>query len=1228
MSLSSMIDKIKSIHVLFVVSVLLSIIFASIYKHNTDGAFNLRSFRTTLIEKKHEAQEYSTGVLKALDKETPWKLVEKSLNDKPEGYDFLIYENDSLVAWSDQMLSYNNEGIQQFDQQVVKLENEWAWVHVYKHHKQKVISIISLRKEYPYNNAFLHDAYTIASPFNDDCKLITKQIEGQLQVTDEDGTFLFSIENCQKENAIYAYISIMFFIICLLIYFSVIINELKKAKSNKVKWIIFYGSTLFIFILYAAHSYLNWPGILFETALFSPIHFGVNRFLSNLGSLLFFAILVYMHALLFYRYIDLGSSSFGGKILWRKYLMLVFNIVIGVAIWFVANHIIIEMFDHSPVATLVFKVTDIQVYGVVRIFITALLWLSSVLVLEKMLRSFYLHFTKRLQLIVLCVVVAISLLFCHNLLHYIIQVGVILLYMLLLWIKQNPNRHAYTSFIWFIFFFAAYAVVVFLIHYVDKENEERRLLIDNLSFRLILEEDPLSELLLKEKEQLINKDTFLLQELTKPNMDVRQIQRHLSKVYFDGYLSRYDLQLIPCWPGGEVRLTQTDSLYDCYSYFKGILKNHGTKVLGSNNYYFMSSPVDVITYFGVFTFYANSDQEVTLFLELVAKPFFEGAGYPELLLTERERKLKEPFTHYSYGKYVNQELVKQTGDFSYSKEVFSKGSELENYGTFRYKGFDHMVYHPEDDVTIILSLPVIDFNMLLVAFSSFFIFYFVFGSILVSIIKVKKGQLFRNFSIHERIQVSIISLMFLLLIAIAGGSVWQSLNRFEEKNHQILSEKTKSILMELEHKIGSKVDITEEDEAYLTSLLTKFSNVFYTDINMYSLEGRLMATSRPELYEKGLQSHLMNSAGFLAMRNNLENEFIQYEKIGDLEFLSAYVPFFNNKNEIMAYINMPYFIGTSEIREEVSSLVMGILNFYLIFLIIVFALTVVISRRITYPLLVVQDKMSRLQLGVRNEKIEYKWNDEIGKLVTEYNRMVDELASSAENLAKSQRELAWREMAQQIAHEIKNPLTPMKLSIQYLELARQDDADDFDMKLKRVSSTLIDQIDKLSSIASEFSNFAKMPAAQREQINIIESLLQCVHLFDKEEKVVFRVINRVGGEYLVYADPKQLISVFNNLIKNAMQAIPDKQDGLIEVHIEDVDDNIVIRVKDNGRGIPDEIKDKLFMPNFTTKSSGMGLGLAIVKNMVNINKGEIWFETELNVGSTFSVKFPKNDLLS
>jgi nitrogen fixation/metabolism regulation signal transduction histidine kinase len=269
----------------------------------------------------------------------------------------------------------------------------------------------------------------------------------------------------------------------------------------------------------------------------------------------------------------------------------------------------------------------------------------------------------------------------------------------------------------------------------------------------------------------------------------------------------------------------------------------------------------------------------------------------------------------------------------------------------------------------------------------------------------------------------------------------------------------------------------------------------------------------------------------------------------------------------------------------------------------------------------IKDKLSQIKLGRKNEKIAWVRNDEIGGLISEYNRMIDELAESAELLARSERESAWREMAKQVAHEIKNPLTPMKLSIQHLQRSWEDKAPDWSERLGRFTRTMIEQIESLNKIAAEFSDFAKMPKAKNENIDIAEILENAVDLF-QDNKLQINIENTCNEPLIINADKTQILRIFNNLIKNAIQAINDIDKGRIDIHLSNTEMSFLVKISDNGEGIPAEQKDKIFSPNFTTKTGGMGLGLAMVKNIVESYQGKIWFESEQGSGTTFFVEFP------
>jgi nitrogen fixation/metabolism regulation signal transduction histidine kinase len=294
---------------------------------------------------------------------------------------------------------------------------------------------------------------------------------------------------------------------------------------------------------------------------------------------------------------------------------------------------------------------------------------------------------------------------------------------------------------------------------------------------------------------------------------------------------------------------------------------------------------------------------------------------------------------------------------------------------------------------------------------------------------------------------------------------------------------------------------------------------------------------------------------------------------------------------------------------------------YIFLFLLAGAVSIAVGNSITRPLSRLAENVKKFKLGKHNEALQWDSNDEIGILIKNYNNLTTEVVNSAELLAKTQRDMAWREMAKQVAHEIKNPLTPMKLNIQYLEKVIQSDPDSAHLMIQRISGTLIEQINNLTQIADEFSNFATLPKAANEKI-ILNEVVEHIHdLFRKRDDMEIELLEPMNEIY-VFADRNHLVRVLNNIVKNAIQAVPEYRRGKIIIDLQVVDAMARIKVSDNGLGIPEDMKDKVFTPNFTTKSSGTGLGLAISANMMETMNGRIYFNSKPNEGTDFYIELP------
>jgi len=547
----------------------------------------------------------------------------------------------------------------------------------------------------------------------------------------------------------------------------------------------------------------------------------------------------------------------------------------------------------------------------------------------------------------------------------------------------------------------------------------------------------------------------------------------------------------------------------------------------------------------------------------------------------------------------------------------------EEFTEIKQKGVSHLVYRQDDRGRIVISRQVMGFMDYVAAFSYVFVFIYLAGNLLLFIIRFPSNVRQFRYDFKNRIKLSFVALLVLSLIIVGAGTIYYNVKQYQERTYQQISEKLQSVLVEMEQKLGGEPYLTADYAEYLRYLLSKFSNVFYVDINLYDAQGDLLASSREQVFDAGLLFRKMNPEAYSALEIDQQGRYIHQERIEGMEYYSAYLPFRNDANELLAYINLPYFTKQREMKEEVYTIIVAVVNIYFFLILLSTIVAVVITNRITRPIQLLQERLKAIHLGRHNEPLNYSSEDEIGELVNAYNRMVVELEQKATELAKTERETAWREMAKQIAHEIKNPLTPMKLSVQHLKRAWDDGVTDFDGRMNRFATSMIGQINNLNSIASAFSNFARMPKARNSRVNIVEQLNNAVALYGGTEQVKITPHFNLDEEAFVFADKEQLLIVFSNLLKNAIQAIPPKKEGQVDVTLKHEHNRVVVSFSDNGSGISAEVQEKLFQPNFTTKGSGMGLGLAIVKNIVENAGGKVTYKTAIKKGTTFSVQLPE-----
>jgi signal transduction histidine kinase len=466
-----------------------------------------------------------------------------------------------------------------------------------------------------------------------------------------------------------------------------------------------------------------------------------------------------------------------------------------------------------------------------------------------------------------------------------------------------------------------------------------------------------------------------------------------------------------------------------------------------------------------------------------------------------------------------------------------------------------------------------------------------------------------------------IILIVIASVLMASISIIQFKNEAKDYHQERLDRKEFAIKEHINYVLSTTTyPLTPENlKLIFKDKIHELSDIHNLEINIYSLEGKLVKSSKSTFSVDKVAPPIPNYILKL-VQSSVDKRYVDIKNIDGVKNRSSYSQIKDDKFKPLGILNIPYVEDDGFYEKELRQFLLRLSQVYSFMLIIAFALAYFLASYITKSLKTISDKINETSLNQKNEKIVIEANSrEINSLINAYNQMVDKLEESATMLAQSEREQAWREMAKQVAHEIKNPLTPMRLTVQSFQ--RKFDANDPNLKQKLddYSKTLIQQIDTMSAVASAFSNFASMPAQQNETLNVVEVVEFSLDIFNED----FIRFESNSDEIITVMDRTQLIRIITNLVKNAIQAIPEEQENkavLVSVNAEE--DNVIIAVKDNGIGINTEITERIFEPKFTTKTSGMGLGLGIIKNIIENYKGTITFESELGKGSTFIVSLP------
>lgn len=1135
-----------------------------------------------------------------------------------------VYRGDSLLMWSDnKILETDILPVIAVDHKLVHLSNGWYYAISRQTDEYNIIGLLLIKSNYVIQNKYLENSFNTIFSIPSEVKVRTNTFHQKYVVKNVGGAPAFALifETPIPLNVLNYIIVIILF---LLAFFSAVYAFSKFIKAASGELFKFFNILSFGIILLAIHEVMRtfkFPAYLFNLEIFHPFETeSILRFLSP-GDLSIVAAIIYLTVYFAYTNVHLRwVREIRNKKLFS--VLRIFSLV-GLIVYFLAaNTLFRKMVLYSNLNFDAFAITGINFSTLFGIISIALLFAVYVFIADYIYRTLFRSLSLVQTIIItliVCVLVLITVAFFgYNNIWVTALVLLMSLSIVIFMRKVLKKGYKYKHIVLLIIAFSTYSVYVFFQVSNQRQEQDKK----QLAVTLSSEHDVVAEYLISENGHRIQFDTTIRRLSLHKVIDYPWLYKYVRKKYFSGYWERYDMQMTICQPEDSV-LVQPDLYYlPCLDFFSTLIAVNSERLEGTN-FFYLKNNNGRISYFTQINFY-SLDEKASLFIQLDSRLNVEDIGYPELLL-DQGLQAKSARSNFSYAKYFKGKLSYQSGSFLYNVSSLKYPEDTSEFFSSSFGGYDHFFYKPDAENLIILSKPSIRFFDLMVSFSYLFVFYFL---LLNAMLVVASPQWLRPLEVSgfkNRIRISVIGVLLLSLLAVAGTTSYFILEQYRTKHLEAMRDKLQSVYLELENILSNenKLQYTWKSDEYnnLEELLRRLSNIFFTDINLYDAQGRMIASSRPEILDKGISGTLMNPAAFYQLSKNNKAEYRQDEKLGKLQYTSIYTTLVNGQNQFLAYINLPYFTRQRQVVDEISSIMYAIVNFYVILILISISIAVFISEKVTYPLKVIQERFSRIKLGTRNEKIEYEANDEIGGLVAEYNRMVDELEKSVEMLARSEREMAWREMAKQVAHEIKNPLTPMKLSIQQLQRAWNDKHESMNDYFEKVTKTLIEQIDNLSAIATEFSHFAKMPKDKAEKLQL-EALIDGIVQLYSLPTIQMKLIYDTSVSYEVWADKDQLSRVFINLISNAIQAIPDEKPGEIVISLEQKRASIVITIKDNGKGIPLEIIDRMFQPNFTTKSSGMGLGLAISKNIIENFGGHITFETISNVGTTFFIEIP------
>lgn len=1198
----------------FIFAILSTVVFTLTYfsVFVNDHAPHIQKFQTRFNELTNRLNSYVENEAATLDgsgKFSKWK------NFKEEGdFNLHIYRNDSLLFWNTNHLPIIRFADIHFPSDgIIHLQNGWYYAKMIKKGPYAICGSFLIKHDYSYENKDLINEFVpnLRMPFK---AQISVEQHPEFNIVSPQKEFLFSLVPSEHQPAgEKESIVLTTLLLATLVFWLLTAFQLFQRSTVAAKYIILSG----VIFLRLASIKFNWFGFMKETDVFQPSLYGTNEWFPN-----FLEYLINCSIFLFLIFGVKALLNVKVKVKYAQWFGILL-LLLSIPFWGFLIYLDKGLIENSSIPMTIDRLFSLNFYSVLALISMGFLIFGFYLYTRDVIRFNRTAGNRPVTLLVISFVASLGyFIFEMNVGQQLVFSALIPLTvngLIIYNVYRDGKRNDLMFGMLMLVIFSFVSAVNLNEFNRRKEKSERELYANQFAS----EQDIVTEVEYTNCKQKIEEDNVLKMLTTSPvNIGNSDFEDGLERRIFNGYWERYEMNFFLFDKHGNSLIAGVENHTKVFKDLNEIIQDHGKESEIDPNIFFISDYTDQYSYIIRQPLNASDTSRTVLYCTLRSKKIPEEIGFPRLLISSKAQVF-ESLEKYSIAKYHNGRLVNKYGLYNYPssiKPIRTWKGESRHYLDF--DGYNHFVLEKSRNDVILLSSKNTTWVEMVTSFSYLFSFY---GILLLPLLfQFSYTSLFKKtLSLAVKIQLVLIGLVFMALLAFGWGSGIFVRDQYNRYTNDVIREKLASVELELKTKLGEKNHLSiSTDGNYMEYLLQKFSRVFVTDINLYDPSGFLMASSRPKVFNMGLLSEQMNPTAFYSFHVRNKSEYVHDENIGELNYASAYMPFVNNEGKMLGYLNLQHFGQQKDFEFQIQGFLVAIVNVFMLLLAVSIVLAVFISNWLTAPLRLLQENFANIRFGKANTRISYDKEDEIGALVKDYNQKLDELEYTAQQLAQSERESAWREMAKQVAHEIKNPLTPMKLSIQQLLRVYDPNDPNSEKKLQKVAGSIIEQIDALTNIANEFSNFAKMPKPDEISLDLVPLLENVIEVFLQEIncEIEFKCTE---SSIMIHADKDQMVRTFNNLIKNAIQSIPEERQGLIRITVLATGKKVRIEVADNGCGIPEDMRSKIFVPYFTTKSTGTGLGLAMVRQIIENHRGTINFESTENVGTTIIIELPQ-----